>query len=60
MSRPDTDTTGATRAAAPRKRRPWWLWALLALLALALLLLGWPMWKRRRPEQHRHRLLRFE
>lgn len=38
MSRPSPDTTGATRAPAPRKRKPWWLWALLALLALAILL----------------------
>jgi hypothetical protein len=38
MSHPQPDTTGATRAAATRSRRPWWLWALLALLALALLL----------------------
>jgi hypothetical protein len=40
MSHPQTDTTGATRAQTPRRRKPWWLWALLALLALALLLLG--------------------
>jgi hypothetical protein len=38
MSHPQPDTTGATRAAATRSRRPWWLWALLTLLALALLL----------------------
>jgi hypothetical protein len=38
MSHPRPDTTGATRAAATRSRRPWWLWALLALLALAILL----------------------
>ena len=38
MSHPQPDTTGATRAAATRSLRPWWLWALLALLALALLL----------------------
>jgi hypothetical protein len=40
MSHPKTETTGATRAQAARRRKPWWLWALLALLALALLLLG--------------------
>jgi hypothetical protein len=40
MSHPKTATTGASRAQAPRRRKPWWLWALLALLALALLLLG--------------------
>jgi hypothetical protein len=40
MSHPKSDTTGATRAQAARRRKPWWLWALLALLALALLLLG--------------------
>jgi hypothetical protein len=38
MSHPRPDTTGATRAADARSRRPWWLWALLALLALAILL----------------------
>ena len=38
MSRPGPDTTGASRAPATRKRKPWWLWALLALLALAILL----------------------
>jgi hypothetical protein len=38
MSHPQPDTTGATRAAATRSRRPWWLWALLTLLALAILL----------------------
>ena len=38
MSQPRPDTTGATRAPAPGKRKPWWLWALLALLALAILL----------------------
>jgi hypothetical protein len=40
MSHPKSDTAGATRAQAARRRKPWWLWALLALLALALLLLG--------------------
>jgi hypothetical protein len=38
MSSPAPDKTGATRAPATRKRKPWWLWALLALLALAILL----------------------
>ena len=38
MSHPQPNTTGATRAAATSKRKPWWLWALLALLALAILL----------------------
>ena len=38
MRHPRPDTTGATRAADARSRRPWWLWALLALLALAILL----------------------
>jgi hypothetical protein len=40
MSHPRTDVTGATRAAAAPRRKPWWLWTLLALLALAALLLG--------------------
>ena len=38
MSHPRPDTTGATRDADARSRKPWWLWALLALLALAILL----------------------